>query len=192
MDTRASATMQGLVASISPRSGVGFAGLRLMRSMKTMPGSPVRHAARTMRAKTSRARSRPVTCPVRGLIRSYSPSAASASMNVSVAATEMLKLVMPPSSLHSMNSSRSGWSTRRIPMLAPRRAPPCLTASVAALKTRRKDTGPDARPPVECTTSSLGRRREKAKPVPPPDCWMIAAAFTDSKISSIESPTGRT
>ena len=29
-------------------------------------------------------------------------------MKASVAATEMLKLVMPPSSLHSMNSSTSG------------------------------------------------------------------------------------
>jgi hypothetical protein len=28
--------------------------------------------------------------------------------------------------------------------------------------------------------------------VPPPDCWMIAAALMDSKISSMESPTGRT
>ena len=40
--------------------------------------------------------------------------------------------------------------------------------------------------------SSLGRSRENAKPVPPPDLWMIAAALTESKISSIESPTGRT
>jgi hypothetical protein len=38
----------------------------------------------------------------------------------------------------------------------------------------------------------LGRSREKAKPVPPPDLWMIAAALTESKISSIESPTGST
>ncbi len=77
-------------------------------------------------------------------------------------------------------------------MFAPRRVPPCLTASVALLKTRRKDTGPDARPPVEATMSSFGRRRENANPVPPPDLWMIAAAFTESKISSIESPTGST
>jgi len=38
----------------------------------------------------------------------------------------------------------------------------------------------------------LRAQAEKAKPVPPPDLWMIAAAFTESKISSIESPTGRT
>ena len=113
-------------------------------------------------------------------------------MNGSVMATEMLKLVMPPSSLHSMNSRTSGWSTRRMPMLAPRRVPPCFTASVAPLNTRRKDTGPEALPPVEATTASFGRRREKAKPVPPPDLWMMAADFTASKISSIESPTGRT
>ncbi len=60
-------------------------------------------------------------------------------------------------------------------MLAPRRVPPCLTASVAPLKTRRKLTGPLALPPVECTSVSLGRRREKAKPVPPPLLWMMAA-----------------
>ena len=46
-----------------------------------------------------------------------------------------------------MNSRMSGWSTRRMPMLAPRRAPPCFTASVAALNTRRNDTGP-GRPPA--------------------------------------------
>jgi hypothetical protein len=77
-------------------------------------------------------------------------------------------------------------------MFAPRRVPPCFTASVAPLNTRRKDTGPEARPPVEFTRSSFGRSREKAKPVPPPDLWMMAAALTESKISSIESPTGST
>ena len=60
----------GFVASMSPRSGVGLAGLALMRSRKIMPGSPVRHAARTIRSKTSRADSRPVGSPVRGLISS--------------------------------------------------------------------------------------------------------------------------
>jgi hypothetical protein len=45
---------------------------------------------------------------------------------------------------------------------------------------------------VEATTSSFGRSREKANPVPPPDLWIMAAAFTESKISSIESPMGST
>ena len=70
-------------------------------------------------------------------------------MKRSVAATEMLKFVIPPSSLQSMNSRMSGWSILRIPMFAPRRVPPCFTASVALLNTRRKETGPEARPPVE-------------------------------------------
>ncbi len=77
-------------------------------------------------------------------------------------------------------------------MLAPRRVPPCLICSVAVLKMRRKDTGPEATPPVEPTRASLGRRREKEKPVPPPDLWIMAACFTASKISSMESPTGST
>ena len=57
---------------------------------------------------------------------------------------------------------------------------------------RKKDTGPEATPPVEPTRLSLGRRREKEKPVPPPDLWIMAAYLTASKISSMESPTGST
>ena len=99
---------QGFVASIRPTSGVGLAGLALIRSMKTMPGSPVRQAARTMRSKTSFAERRPTSRRVWGLMRSYSSPLESASMKTSVAATEMLKFVIPPSSLHSMNSRTSG------------------------------------------------------------------------------------
>ena len=54
-------------------------------------------------------------------------------MNRSVTATEMLKFVTwVRSSLQVMNSRMSGWSTRNIPMLAPRRVPPCFTTSVEA------------------------------------------------------------
>jgi len=77
-------------------------------------------------------------------------------------------------------------------MLAPRRVPPCLTCSVAVLKIFMNDTGPEATPPVEPTRALWGRRREKEKPVPPPDLWIMAAFFTASKISSMESPTGKT
>jgi hypothetical protein len=55
-------------------------------------------------------------------------------------------------------------------MLAPRRLPPWRTFSVAQSKMRMKETGPEAMPPVEATKSPWGRKREKAKPVPPPDC----------------------
>ena len=77
-------------------------------------------------------------------------------------------------------------------MFAHRRVPPCLTASVAMLKTRIKLTGPLATPPVLRTVAPEARRREKEKPVPPPDLWISAACLIASKISSIESPTGST
>ena len=57
----------GFVASIRARSGVGLARLRFMRSMNTSPGSPVRQAAPTMRAKTSRAASCPTAAPDAGI-----------------------------------------------------------------------------------------------------------------------------
>ena len=114
-------------------------------------------------------------------------------MNFSVSPTEMLKLVSTVwSRLHMMKSMMSGWSTRRIPMLAPRRVPPCLIVSVAASKTFMKESGPEEIPLVERTTSLAGRMREKAKPVPPPLLWISAVCLIASKISSMESPTGRT
>src|SRR4029450_12889781 len=76
-------------------------------------------------------------------------------MNASVTSTEMLKFVTPPSSLHSMNSRMSGWSTRSTPMLAPRRVPPCFTASVAALNTGMRDTRPGAREGEACAPARL-------------------------------------
>ena len=54
-------------------------------------------------------------------------------MNFAVTATEMLKFVTcVRSSLQATKSRMSGWSTRRMPMFAPRRVPPCFTASVEA------------------------------------------------------------
>jgi len=114
-------------------------------------------------------------------------------MNLSVRPTDRLKLVMALLSvLHEMKSRMSGWSTLRIPMLAPRRLPPCFTTPVAASKAWRKDMGPLATPPVDRTTSLLGRSREKLKPVPPPDLWIRAAFLMVSKILSMESSIGRT
>ena len=102
-------------------------------------------------------------------------------MNASVTATEMLKLVTcVTSSLHVMNSRMSGWSTRRIPMFAPRRVPPCLTTSVDASYSRMNDTGPLATPIVDRTTSPAGRSRLNEKPVPPPDWCTSAIAFSVS------------
>src|SRR5574341_1530486 len=86
----------------------------------------------------------------------------------------------------------SGWSTRRMPMLAPLLFPPCLIVSVAASKTSMKEIGPEDTPFVDLTVSFLGLSLENEKPVPPPDLWMRAVFFTASNISSIESPTGST
>ena len=64
-----------------------------------------------------------------------------------------------------------------MPMLAPRRVPPCLIISVAVSKTFMKLMGPEETPLVECTRSFFGRIRENEKPVPPPDLW-ISAVFS--------------
>ena len=130
----------------------------------------MRHAASTILSKTVRASRVPLTSPLWGLISSYSVPAFTASINLSVMATEILKLLISSLfSLQSMNLRMSGWSTRSIPIFAPRRVPPCFTASVAALNTFIKLTGPEATPPVERTMLPSGRRRENEKPVPPPD-----------------------
>ena len=135
-----------------------------------MPGSPVRQAESTMAWNTSLAGSSPAACLEAGSTSSYVPPDSTADIKASVRPTEMLKLVISlVSFLQVINSIMSGWSTRRMPMLAPRRVPPCFTASVAALKTFMKEMGPEATPPVEFTVEPLGRSREKEKPVPPPD-----------------------
>ena len=68
---RAAARRTGWSPRSRRSSGVGFAGLALMRSMKTIPGSPVRHAARDD-AVEDLARAQPARDlrRVRGLIRS--------------------------------------------------------------------------------------------------------------------------
>src|SRR6266704_793256 len=90
--------------------------------MKYTPGSPVFQAPWTIFRNTSRASSWPTTLPVRGWIRSKRVPSSTAFMKASVTATEMLKFVTwVRSSLQVTNSRMSGWSTRRMPMFAPRR-----------------------------------------------------------------------
>ncbi len=176
---------------MQPIFGVGFEALIL--SMKTIPGSPFFQAWLTIRSKTSRALSDFTTFFVRGLIREYSESSLTACMKLSVSATEILKLLKRALlSFAVMKFRMSGWSTRRIPIFAPRRVPPCFTASVAVSKTVMNDTGPEEIPLVEPTISPPGLRLEKLKPVPPPDLCMIAVCLTASKIDSMESSTGST
>ncbi len=90
-------------------------------------------------------------------------------MNLSVTPTERLKLEKAlASSLASIKSITSGWSQRKIPMLAPRLLPPWTITPVAWLKILMKETGPEASPLVVETRSPWGLNREKSKPVPPP------------------------
>ncbi|OPZ62449.1 MAG: hypothetical protein BWY84_01170 [Candidatus Aerophobetes bacterium ADurb.Bin490] len=182
---------QGFVDSISPTFGVGLSLFIL--SINTIPGSPFFHEYSTIMSKISRASSCAITSPLRGLIRSYFLPCFTASINFSVIATEILKLLISLSSaLQVMNSRISGWSTRRMPILAPRLVPPCFTASVAALNTFIKDTGPEETPLVVFTLSRFGLKRENEKPVPPPLLCMIAADLIASNIPSMESLIGRT
>ena len=81
----------GLVLSISPICGVGLSSL--IRSMKIIPGSPFVQAMSTILSKTSAALSVEVGSEPLGLLRVYSASASTASMNSSVILTEMLKLL---------------------------------------------------------------------------------------------------
>jgi hypothetical protein len=53
-------------------------------------------------------------------------------------------------------------------MFAPRRVPPCFTASVDASYSFMKEMGPLATPVVERTIDPFPRRRENENPVPPP------------------------
>ena len=76
-------------------------------------------------------------------------------------------------------------------MFAPRRVPPCLIASVAASNTFMNETGPLATPMVLRTRSFAGRRRENAKPVPPPDLWIIAVFVRCMALAMAPSTTVR-
>ena len=179
------------MASISPRWLTGL--FLLISSMKITPGSPFFHAFAMMRSKTIRAGSFFTTTFVRGLYSSYSSPFSRASINLSVTATDMLKFWrVCMSAFIVMKSMTSGWSTRRIPMFAPRLFPPCLMTSVAASKTFMKDIGPDETPVVDETMSLEGRSLVKENPVPPPLLWIRAAFLRLVNIPSIESSTGTT
>ncbi len=113
-------------------------------------------------------------------------------MNSSVTATEMLKFERVPGSfLDVMNSTMSGWSTLKTPIIAPLLFPPAFMTSVAVSKTRMKLTGPDATPIVDMTISPFGLSLEKSKPTPPPLFSIKAMFFTASKMLSKESSMGK-
>ena len=91
----------------------------------------------------------------------------------------------------SMKARMSGWSTRMMPMLAPRRNAPCWMASVTPESIFRKDSGPSVVPPEERTIEPLGRSRDRSMPVPPPARCTRAICRAVAMMSSIESSSGK-
>jgi hypothetical protein len=59
-------------------------------------------------------------------------------------------------------------------MFAPRRVPPCFTASVDASYSCMNEMGPARHAGGGAHHASRARRRENEKPVPPPLWWMSA------------------
>ena len=99
-------------------------------------------------------------------------------MKASVTRTERLKLRSRAGSrFASMKSRTSGWSMRRQPIIAPRRAPADWTVRHIASQQSMKDRGPDASAPTPFTAAPLGRMVEKSMPTPPPCCMVSAASF---------------
>ena len=78
-----------------------------------------------------------------------------------------------------------------MPMLAPRRTPPCFTVSVVVLKMFMNETGPRRRR----AWSAPSRRRAQlleGEAVPPPVWWMMAASVAVFMMPAMESGTSRT
>ena len=97
-------------------------------------------------------------------------------MKASVTSTETLKLRSRVASrLASMNTSMSGWSMRRHPIIAPRLAPADCTVRHIASQQSMKESGPEASAPTPFTSAPAGRIVEKSIPTPPPCCIVSAA-----------------
>ena len=71
-------------------------------------------------------------------------------------------------------------------------ASPCFTRSVAQSKISRNESGPKVVPPVDARGAPRARRREKAKPVPPPVRCTSAIERSAAKMLSSVSSMGRT
>src|SRR5699024_5343539 len=94
--------------------------------------------------------------------------------------------------LVSMNSSTSGWSIWSTTIFAARRvAPPDLIVPAEASAPRMNETGPEAEPPEERSSSFDERMRERLRPAPDPPLKIIPSSRYQFKIESIESSTDR-
>ena len=86
-----------------------------------------------------------------------------AAMKASVASTERLNMRSRPASrFASTKASMSGWSQRRVAIIAPRRWPADMMVRHIASQTSMKESGPEASAPTPFTGAPLGRRVEKS------------------------------
>ena len=114
-----------------------------------------------MLSHSARARTvRQVTPPK---VSGHAASASTAAMKASVTSTERLKLrSWPGSRLAATKASMSGWSQRRVAIIAPRRAPADMIVRHMLSQQYMNETGPDASAATPLTAAPLGRREEKS------------------------------
>src|SRR3954452_25614071 len=205
---------QGLDAVMRPVSGLVCQSLIV--SSYWIPGSAHRQAASAILRNSCAASTVSITSPVMRARRPNWPLASTARMNWPLTRTELIAfwyctLVMscPPRSMSnpasrstrifsssralvSTNSSMSGWSTSSTTILAARRvAPPDLIVPALASAPRMNDTGPDAVPPEDRSSSLLDRMRDRFNPAPEPPLKMSPSSRYQFRIESIESSTAR-
>src|SRR5215213_1123576 len=207
-------SLQGLDAEMRPDSGQVCQSLIVPSYW--IPGSAHSQAALAIPRNSFVASTVSMTSPV---MRARSPNSlpdSTARMNSSVTRTELFAfwycteaMSEPPRSMSNpasrstrilasslalvcTNSSMSGWSTSRTTILAARRvAPPDLMVPALASAPRMNDTGPDAVPPDERSSSLLDRMRDRFRPAPEPPLKIRPSSRYQFRIESIESSTAR-
>ena len=168
MTSRVSPTTHGFVASMVSNSVTGLAELSLMRSMNTTPGSPGRHA--DVRSWPTPLRLQPVGYFARVRIDQVVVTIGLLGLHEGLGHRHADVEVGDSAVVLAFDEFEDiGMIDAQDAHVGAAAGSPCFTASVAALKTRRNETGPLARPPLRDTMLSLRRTREKENPVPPPD-----------------------
>ena len=204
----------GFDALMRPVSGLVCQSLIV--SSYWIPGSAQAQAASLILRNNALASTVSTTSPLVRAVRPNGSPFSTAVMNRSETRTELLAfwywtLVMslPPRSMSypasrrtrifsssltlvSMNSSISGWSTSRTTILAARRvAPPDLMVPADASAPRMNDTGPEAVPPEDLSSSLLERMRDRFRPAPEPPLKIMPSSRYQFRIESMVSSTLR-
>src|ERR671922_256912 len=154
----------GFVARSGPCLALMHGLYLLMLSKNITPGSALFHALSAIRSISCCASICLTGSRVRGLRSAYLwlPSLLTSTFQKSSQMpTLTLKFSKTPGFVLAVtNFSTSGCQASRMPMLAPRRLPPCFTTSVIVSIILMNEVGPDATPEVEATMSPSGLRSE--------------------------------